>query len=87
MAHRIVAAGLFERPADCVQFRLAQMLDADEFVAGMTDRSNQLIELGLDRASVPVLSILDQEHHQECDDGGAGVDHQLPCVRPLEYRA
>src|SRR4029453_2486078 len=34
------------------------------------DRPNELVQLQLNRASVPVLRVLDQEHHQEGDDGG-----------------
>ena len=36
--------------------------------------------------SIPVLSILNQEHHQECDDGGAGIDDQLPRVGKMKGR-
>ncbi|MNP10637.1 hypothetical protein D3C76_1027930 [compost metagenome] len=35
---------------------------------------------------VAVLGVLDQEHHQEGDDGGRGVDHQLPGVVEVEQR-
>jgi hypothetical protein len=35
---------------------------------------------------VPVLRILNEEHHQESDDGSAGVDNELPRVRKIEHR-
>ena len=35
---------------------------------------------------VTVLRILDQEHHQKCDDGRSCVDYKLPCVRETEER-
>ena len=37
-------------------------------------------------AEFPVLRILNQEHHQKRDDGRAGVDYKLPCVRETEHR-
>jgi len=33
------------------------------------------------------LRILDQEYHQECYDGGSGIDHQLPRIGIAEKRA
>jgi len=49
--------------------------------------ADQLVQLGLDGAAVPVLGVLDQEHHQEDDNRGAGVDDQLPGVGEAEERA
>jgi hypothetical protein len=37
------------------------MFDADEVVARSLDRTDQFVELGLDRGAVAVLGILDQE--------------------------
>ena len=33
------------------------------------------------------MSVLDHEHHQKCDDGGRGVDDELPGVGPPKDRA
>src|SRR3954468_17150563 len=63
------------------------MLDADELLARLVDRSQQLVELGLHCCGVAVLAVLNQEDHQESDNGGAGVDHQLPSVGIMEERA
>src|SRR6185369_1101453 len=68
------------------QLARRQVLDADELVARMADGADQLVELGLDRRSVAVLRVLDEEDHQERDDGRAGVDDQLPGVRIVEQR-
>ena len=38
------------------------------------------VEFHLDRGAVAVLRVLDQENHQEGDDGRAGVDDELPGV-------
>lgn len=43
-----------------------------------------LVELGLNGSPIPVLRVLDQEHHKERNDGRAGVDDQLPRLRKLE---
>src|SRR4051794_10078231 len=80
----VVAGGPLERMEDRLQLRLGAMLDADEGVAGAFRGADHLVELGLDRRSVAVLRVLDQEDHQEGDDGRAGVDDQLPGVRPFE---
>ena len=51
------------------------------------DGGDQLVELELDRQRVLVLRALDEEDHQEGDDRGAGVDHELPGVGVAEERA
>ena len=48
--------------------------------------ADQFVELGLHGRAVAVLRVLDQEHHQEGDDRGAGVDDQLPGVAKAEDR-
>ncbi len=51
---------------------------------GTLGGADQFIKLELDRRRVAVLRVLDQEHHQEGDDGGPGVDDQLPGVAVVE---
>ncbi len=34
--------------------------------------------------AVAVLGVLDQEHHEKRDDGGAGIDDELPGIAELE---
>jgi hypothetical protein len=50
------------------------------------DGSHEFIELQLNRRRILVLRALDEEDHQECHDGGAGADHQLPGVREAKER-
>ena len=50
------------------------------------NRMDQLVELELQGFGVAVLGVLDQKHHQERHDGGAGVDHELPRVGEAEER-
>lgn len=38
------------------------------------------------RDTVPVLTLLNQEDHQERDDGGPGVDNKLPAIGVVKYR-
>ena len=48
--------------------------------------ADEFIELELDGFRVSILCVLNQEDHQEGDDGGAGVDHQLPRVTEAKDR-
>src|SRR5262245_33999704 len=48
--------------------------------------ANELVELQMNGGGVAVLGALNQEHHQERDDGGARVDDELPGVREAEER-
>jgi hypothetical protein len=43
--------------------------------------AQQLVELDLYGLRIAVLRALDQEHHEERDDGGAGVDRPLARYR------
>src|ERR671932_306824 len=50
------------------------------------DRSDQLVQLQLHSRAVSILGVLDEEYHQESDDGGASVYDQLPGVAEPEDR-
>jgi hypothetical protein len=41
----------------------------------------------MDRFRIPVLRILNQEHHQKSDDGRTGIDDQLPRIGKMKSRA
>jgi hypothetical protein len=49
--------------------------------------SDQFIELQLHRSTVSILCVLDQEHHQERNDGRAGIYGQLPGIAEPKQRA
>lgn len=68
-----------------VEFLFRELLNADVAVLRRT-RADDLVELSLDRRTIPVLRVLDQEDHQEGDDGRASVDDQLPGVGIVEQR-
>src|SRR5262245_3528483 len=38
----------------------------------------------MDSFGIAVLGVLNQEHHQECDNGRSSVDDQLPCVGKMK---
>jgi hypothetical protein len=65
---------------DFAKLVVRQVLDANEGVVRSAD-ADQFVQLDLDGCTIPVLRVLDQKHHQEGDDGRAGVDDQLPGVR------
>jgi len=46
--------------------------------------ADELIQFDLQCFGIPVLYILNQEHHQERDNRGSGVDHELPVVTEVE---
>jgi hypothetical protein len=69
---------------DEIQFVIAEILDVHHLVARRANGMNQFIELEIDGLGVAVLGVLDQKHHQESDDGGAGVDDKLPRIGILE---
>jgi hypothetical protein len=50
-------------------------------------RSDQFIQLQLHSRTVSVLSVLDEEYHEESDDSRARVYDQLPGVTEAEYGA
>jgi hypothetical protein len=62
------------------------VLDVDHLVVRLVNRLNDLVEFEVNRARIPVLRILDQEHDQKCDDSRAGIDYELPGIGVVEVR-
>ena len=56
------------------QFLLGKFLKPNEGIFRFAD-TNKLVQLNLDGGRISILRILDKEHHQERNDGRAGVDH------------
>ena len=48
--------------------------------------ANEFVQFEVKRPGIAVLRILDEEHHKKSDDGGAGVDDELPGVGKMEQR-
>src|SRR6185369_7027633 len=67
-------------PAKLFQPLVLHLLQVQQRVVRALGRANELIELHLDGFGIPVLRVLDQEHHEKRDDRRTGVDDQLPGV-------
>jgi len=63
-----------------------QTLGVDQLLVGAFDRNQQLVQLQVKRLAILVLALLNQENHQERDDGRASVDDQLPGLGEAEHR-
>ena len=63
---------------------VGQLLEIDQLVARALESANELVELDVNRDRVPVLRVLDQEHHEKGDDRRAGIDDELPRIGKVE---
>ena len=66
---------------------IGKVFEIDKVIARLFDRSNEFVQLELHCFGVAVLCVLNQEHHQKGDDGGRGVDNQLPRVGKMKHGA
>src|SRR5205814_7793271 len=41
----------------------------------------------MNRSGIPVLCVLDQKNHEECDDGSPRINDQLPGIRVVKVGA
>lgn len=65
---------------------VAQVFKTDILCAG-TGSADELVELDLDGFAVTILRVLDEEYHQEGDNGGASIDDELPCIGEIKQRS
>ena len=65
---------------DAIQLCIGEMLDVDHLIFCRADGVDQLVEFQVDGAGVAVLRVLDEEDHQERNNGRAGIDEELPGV-------
>ena len=68
------------------QIGLGQIFEVDEIVARFGEAADEFIELEMHGFGVAVLRALDQEDHDEGDDGRAAIDDELPRIREVEKR-
>ncbi|MNR33490.1 hypothetical protein D3C85_1511660 [compost metagenome] len=73
-------------PAQRLQLLEVQYLQPQHRVLRLLVHSQQLIDFQMQDVCIAVLRVLDQEHHQERDDRGGGVDDQLPGVVETKNR-
>src|SRR5215207_7757259 len=64
--------------ADARELVLFELFEIEQRGVRALGTADQLVELDLYGLRIAVLRVLNQEHHQECHDGGSGVDHELP---------
>jgi hypothetical protein len=69
--------------AQLIDFIVRQVLYAYQRILCVT-HPDEFIQLHLNGGAIAVLRILDQENHQESDDGSGGVYHQLPSIGEIE---
>ena len=72
--------------AQQIERLVVELLEIEEHVARLLRHPDQLVDLDMHGGGVAVLRVLDHEHHQEGDDGGRRVDHELPGVAEAEER-
>ncbi len=70
--------------ADSLQVFLLELFQIEQGEVRAVDAADQFIQLDLDGLRIAVLRVLDHEHHQKGNDGGAGVDDQLPGIAEAE---
>src|SRR5690242_9318575 len=69
------------------EFRVREAFNMHHFVTSMRNGMDDLVELQVNGARVTVLRVLNEEDHQESDNRGGRVHHELPGVRIMEVRA
>jgi hypothetical protein len=56
------------------------MFQTQQSISRAPHDSQQFVELEVNGFGVTVLSVLDEKHHQERNDGRSGIDHELPGI-------
>ena len=80
---RLGLGPLFALRANVLQLLFGQMFNSDKEILGFAV-ADQFVQLHLDRRAVPILRILNEKDHEECDDRGAGIDDQLPGIGKIK---
>lgn len=73
--------------ADFVEVFFFEFFKIEEGIVGAFDGADELVDLDVHGLGITVLGVLNEEHHEEGDDGGAGVDDELPGVAVTKDRA
>lgn len=69
-----------------IEFLVAQGFDIHHLVSSGVGGANEFIQLQIDRTSIAILGVLDEEDHEEGDDGRPRVDDKLPSVGEAKER-
>src|SRR5580693_1058333 len=73
-------------PGEFVELDLRQILYINHFVFCFVYRVDQFVQFQMYGPGIAILRILNQEHHQECNDRGTGINDQLPGIGVMEDR-
>ena len=73
VGHPFGFCAIFAQVADLFDFFVCKMLNSHEGITRSAS-PNELVQFHLNRSTVPILRILDQENHEERNDGGPGID-------------
>jgi len=71
--------------AQFIKFFVREMLNPDKCILSGAD-SHEFIELDLDSGAIAILRVLNQENHEKGNNGGPGIDDELPSIRVTKYR-
>src|SRR6266496_1591531 len=69
-----------------IKILLREFFDIKQSVMGPLHASDQFIQFQLNRRAVPILGILNEEHHEKGDNGCPRVDDELPRIAKTEHR-
>jgi hypothetical protein len=50
-------------------------------------RADEFVQLQVQGFGVSILRVLDEKYDEEGNDGSAGINDELPCIREMEERA
>src|SRR6266480_5273826 len=68
------------------QILVRKLFKIDQFISRAFDGTNDLIKFQMNGFGIAVLGVLNQEHHEEGNDRGGGVDDELPGVGKMKSR-
>src|SRR5947207_9005332 len=69
-----------------LQILVRKILQIDKFVPRAFQRPNDFVQFQMHRLRVAVLGVMNEEDHQERDDGRTGIDNELPGIRKMKGR-
>jgi hypothetical protein len=69
---------------EAVEFIIGEIFEVDEAVASAADGPEELVQFQVEGLGIAVLSVLNEEDHEERDDSGGGIDDKLPGVGEME---
>lgn len=67
-----------------LQLLIALFLGLDQIIIGDVGFLHQCVQFNIHRQVIPVLRVLNNEHHQKRNNRGAGINDQLPSIRKFQ---